>query len=237
MFTKDLIQAISNWQRGWSGGEKQELADALKHEAISLPDCYKTADIPCYRRMDLSGKHLNQMGLTLQLKESISSWTTSREIALKFKDIPKFGEALGTVFEILPPRGSVIINLPALFAEKDFLHAVSRYEGEIDEFDRGIGLFGDTEKEVIIELGELPLTSVVAWGGHSSSQEALDSMMYSVATIINGRPPSDEEFDLLVDQMKKDGIIAGAQWISGENGVARIADKLMYHANRLNKHI
>lgn len=237
MFTKDLIQAISNWQRGWACGEKQGLANALKHQTESLPECYKTVGTPCYRRIDLSGKHLNQMGLTLQLKESISSWTTSKDIALDFNRIPKFGEPQGTIFAILPPKGSVIINIPALFAEKQFHKAVSLYEGEIDEFERGIGLFRDTEQEIIIELEEVHLTSVFAWGGHSSSQETLESMMYSVATFIYGRPPSNDEFVRLVDQMKTDGVNAGPQWVSDENAVARIASRLVHHAHRLSMNI
>jgi hypothetical protein len=70
--------------------------------------------------------------------------------------VPPQGQGYqGVIFMLPPGAGTVILNLGLLFSDKDFQEAVLRHRDEIMGFGAGIGKYGASQSEVIIELDRL----------------------------------------------------------------------------------
>jgi len=123
MFTKELIQAISNWQQGGDTKLKQSREATLKAEAEKLPKEFRQP-ANCFRKIALNGRSLMYLGTHIQLSEMISSWTLDVEVAKKFKRGVPSGPWQGVIFSTTPAPSEVILNLPSLFANDDFCTAV-----------------------------------------------------------------------------------------------------------------
>lgn len=78
-----------------------------------------------------------------------------------------------TVTALVPPPGSVVLNLVALYADPDFWAAVNAHQAEIAGFHDGIGAWRATQSEVVLELGSLGPAMVYSYGGYSANKEAL----------------------------------------------------------------
>ena len=64
-FSLSLIQAINDWQSSGLQGTKSKYAQILKSEAVSLEARLKSPQVVCYRRIDLSGGFLFDLGLNM----------------------------------------------------------------------------------------------------------------------------------------------------------------------------
>ena len=172
MFTKELIQAISDWQRGGDAKQKRKRGEKLKIQAQSLPAQYKETTQPCFRQIALKGRNLMDLGNQYQIAETISSWTKSLDVAKDFKGgVPSPGDYVGIMFSITPTANMVILDLTSLFADSDFVLFLDQVKNEIVGYNDGIGRWKNTQEEVIIETSHLPLGSIHAWGGFSSPVE------------------------------------------------------------------
>lgn len=229
MFTQELIQTISDWQRGGSAKQKAKRAAALKIEAEKLPADFKQVPGPCYRQIALDGSHLMHMGTHFRLSESTSSWTQSEGVAREFKGgVPPPGDYQGVIFSITPDQDSVILNLTSLFENKDFVATVEKNKGNIQAFGDGMGRYGKSQEEVILELDELPLDALIAWGGFSSPEHRLAKMYF-------GQEPNGVQIQEFRVLMKKAGHIIGPYWLFTKDAVERISEKLKLHAEQLSK--
>jgi hypothetical protein len=225
MFTKNLIQAISNWQRGGDAKLKQARGAALKTEAEKLPKEFRQP-AKCFRKIALDGHSLMYMGTYYQLSETVSSWTKSQDVAKAFKRGVPPAPWQGVIFSITPAAESVILDLSSLFANAEFCAAVQQHKSSIEAFEHGIGRYGDSQQEVVLELGKLPLDSLVAWGGYTSPELRLAEMYF-------GDKPTEVQMAEFRDLMKKAGHQIGAYWMFTPEAVARISEKLKHHAARL----
>src|SRR5260370_975565 len=98
MFTRDLIQAVSDWQRGGSPRQKAARGLKLKAEAATLPDQFRQCSSSCFRQIALPKGSVWQLADTLELPETISSWTVSLDVARTFKNgVPPPGSQ-GVIF-------------------------------------------------------------------------------------------------------------------------------------------
>jgi hypothetical protein len=162
-----LLQALSDWQRG-GVHNKTTRGVILKKIATSLPPQLTTTRLCCFRRIDLSATKLGVFCDQLKLTETISSWTFDLTVITRlWGGEPEPGyEAL--VFALFPHPSSVILNIAALYRDSAFREACDRHRADIWDFDLGIGWYGDSQQEVILEVGRLDAQSVFAIGGYSN---------------------------------------------------------------------
>lgn len=229
MFTVELLQAISDWQRGGDAKQKKNRGEALKKVAQELPNKYKSISVDCYRQIALEKESVWNIGTKYQLSETISSWTTSLDIAKTFKGgVPPIGYQ-GVIFKINPTDNlEVIINLPELFKCDEFKKYLDLNKGKVNGYDKGIGLYENTQQEIVIYTEYLNLNSLFAWGGYSSPEMQLAKIWF-------GHHPSSEELEQFRDLMKREGCECGAHWLTTPDAVARVSEKLKFHGGRLSK--
>ena len=227
MFTKELVQAISDWQRGGCAAQKQRRGERLKQAASSIPAVFRKTDGECYRQIALDEPNLRNLGTSLQLPEAISAWTEDEAVARDFKGggPPQRGGYTGVIFRVCPKQENVVINLNRLLRDADFLECIEKWKHSIDGFSVGFGRYGNTQKEVVLELSELPLDSIHAWGGFSSTREQLKGMVESSF----GNEISDARFDELFAAA---GIQIGQYWMKTPDAIFRLGESLKLHANR-----
>lgn len=223
MFTKELIQAISDWQRGGSQIQKRRRGQVLKQQAAKLPGKYKTPT-RCFRQIALKNEGLQHLGTQYQLPETISAWTKSENVARDFKGgVPQPGEYLAVIFSLTPKREDIIVDIDALFTEPDFVQAVEQHSKKIDGFGFGMGRYGNSQYEVVIEMDRVPLNTLYAWGGYSSSLESLAGKLI-------GHAPNEGELNVIKNLMEHLGIKPGAYWLTTPEALARMEQRLIFQA-------
>lgn len=224
-FTKNCVQAVNDWQRGGDHRQKVRRGEKLKQEALSLPAEFRTCEALCFRQEAHSKDRVWQLLANNKLPETIAAWTTDLAVAKDFKGGVPPHDLLGVIFSLWPPAGSVVVNLTALYGDSDFLEAVRKFEPEIISFSDGIGKYGNTQQEVVLELESLTAHEILFYGGYSSSRDRLR---------IDGRMPTPEElaeFDALCAEA---GVALGPWWLS-EDGTRKVLARMEPHIARLRK--
>jgi len=210
-FNIELIQAINDWQASGFGDNKKRIVDEILKHSQSVPEKYKTLPSPCYRRVDLTGKHNLQIGLKLSLPEAESSWSFDKEVAKTFKSGVPPKNYTGVIFKIMPAdkHFKVILNFDALFSDKDFVETCEKYKHYISNYEEGIERFENSEKEIILVVEELKIEQIWAYGGFSSSKEELAKKYF-------GYKPNKDEKRFFENQLNTKGIKLGGRWVTGE---------------------
>lgn len=222
-FSIELLQAINDWQID----STSKRAQALKNVAYNLPERYRSASQLCFRRISLEGKYLMKLGTSYKLSEKISSWTFDLEFTKKFKHgVPPHGYQ-GVVFEYKPNREEIILNLHALYSDEFFKAFVKANQKDVKNFSKGIGKYGNSQSEIILDVEFLPLNAIRLWGGYSSDESNLALKYYDRIKISLAKR---KQFKRL---MKKANVKCGPRWLEGEDAVRRVNGKLSYHAERL----
>ena len=229
MFSTDLLQAISDWQRGGDAKQKAKRGKALKEAAISLPEKFRSISSNCYRQLALEKSSVWNIGTKYQLSETISSWTTSLDVSKRFKGgVPPVGYQ-GVIFKITPSDAvEVIVNLYELFLCEEFNDFVDENKDKINGFHNGTGKYGNSQLEVVVSTEYLNLSTLFAWGGNTSSETDL-------AQIYFGHKANEEELELFRDLMNQAGHICGEYWLTTPDAVSRVSEKLKKHGKRLSE--
>lgn len=183
----------------------------------------------CYRQLSLDPKHVWVLGAKLQLDEAISSWTTSLQVAESFKGgVPPPGWQ-GVIIETNPEPKAVVANLSALFDSPEFVDAVDREKPNVIGYHDGIGKYGATQQEVVLELPTIPLAWVSAAGGCSSTKEELARLFF-------GREPSADDirdFDARLAQSSK---TLGPVWLRGPGMARALATMVKFVEKNAHRH-
>lgn len=226
-YSVELIQAISDWQRGGSSAQKQKRGAMLKKLAGTLPKRFRETTDRCYRQIALTEGHMRRVGTKYELLESISGWTKCERVAREFKGgVPTKGGYQGVIFSVIPTEGQVIIDIAALFADEGFNAAIEDHQGSIKGFHNGIGRYRGSQQEVVLELECVPLAALYAWGGYSSSSNDLAEMFF-------GHSPTPEEWTTFRQLMARTGVTSGARWLTTPDAVVRVNERLKYEAERV----
>ena len=225
MFSKKLLQAINDWQRGGSPKQKKKRGNELKILCSALPEKFKKCHLVTYRQIALEKGILWKLADELFLPETISGWTSSLNVAREFKGgVPPAG-IQGVIFALLPQKEKIIVNLDLLYRDKAFLEAIEDYRTDIDYFYDGIGRYNNTQSEIIIEINKVNLTDICELGGFSGTREELIREMY-------GPNPSQQQILEFDRALKKTGEKLGACWI-GNAAKDRVIKKIMNEMPRL----
>ena len=228
MFNLELLQAINDWQRGGDSKQKTKRAKTLKIKAQDLPIKFKQVKNDSYRQLALDKKSVWQVGTIYKLDETISAWTEDINVAKNFKGgVPPEGWQ-GVIFKIKPDNGEIILNLNTLFNEPEFQKAIALNKNNIIGYHKGIGKYKNTQKEVIIETDSLPIGSIYAWSGYSSSEDKIAEMFY-------GRKPTKGELNQFKKRLKHCNATLGPRWLTNPEAVLNASTFLKLNAKRLAK--
>lgn len=218
-FTKELIQAINDWQRCESVDEKLVLGEKLGYESAKLPIYFREFATPLYRKEIHEARRLWQLLAENQLPEKFSAWTTRLDFAKKFKgDVPK-RNLQGIIFKIdqrlLENKGEVVINLDRLYNCREFNAAVDEHKHAIDLFNEGIEKCRNSETEVVIKIDYIDIKFVYSLGGFSSSRYNLYNKNY-------GHAPSDKELMRFDESCRMIELPKNGDWWLSEKGTQNI---------------
>ncbi|MGL6475242.1 hypothetical protein ACSZNN_09960 [Aeromonas hydrophila] len=231
MYTVELLKAISDWQKGGYPELKKKRGIALLKAAENLPKVFREINSSCYRKLNLDKRSVWDLGTKYLLDETISSWTTSLDVAKEFKGgVPPVGSQ-GAIFVIEPAdEYQVIVNLELLFGCEDFLRFVDENKHKVNGYSKGMGKYKNSQKEVIINTTYINMDSIVALGGYSSSDFELASQYYK-------HTPNKAEMESFYVLMKKAGCESGKHWLTTPAAIKRVVDKYKYHGARLSSTI
>ena len=225
-FTCELVQAVFDWQRGGSHDQKVKRGECLKAAAATLPEAFRVCTGSCFRQEAHEKDRVWQLLADNHLPETIASWTTDIGVAKAFKGgVPPPG-LHGVIFKITPPKNSVVLNLTALNANPAFQAVVETHKANIAGYRDGLGRWQDSQREVVLELGNLAQASVYSYGGFSSDRETLVELRL-------GRKPTPEDLAEFDELAKKAGITAGGEWWLSESGTQAVLNRMQPHIARL----
>ncbi len=188
-FPLSLLQAVNDVQRGHSSArQRQRRSEALKNEAAKLDIRYRRCGLICFRQIALKKGETSLWELMAKdrLPELISSWTIDLDFAMKLKGGVPPEEWQGIIFCILPKPDQVVAKLHALYADQDFQNAVKRLKPQITAFYDGIGKYGPSQSEVVLEIESVRPDDVYTMGGYSSDKATL-------ACLLLGHSPTPAE--------------------------------------------
>jgi hypothetical protein len=232
-FPLSLIQAISDWQRGGDANQNKKRGQKLKEECSSLSEKYRMCSLCVFRQVSLPKSGVWSLIGEDRLPEKISSWTLNLELAKAFKGgVPPEGQGYqGVILCVLPPPGSVIVNLCELYKDSDFTAALEEHKGSIIGFSDGAGRYGNEQSEVVLEVASVAQRDIYSLGGHSSP---FDELVDEVAKLIHGRAATQEERVALMLKVGHVGSEAGPRWLNQE-ATQRVVTKVRPHTERLKK--
>ena len=222
-FSRDCVQAVNDWQRGGDHRQKIRRGEKLRQELLALPEAFRTCTQQCFRQEAHPKGRVWQLLADECLPETIAAWTTDLAVAKHFKGGVPPHDLQGVIFALVPPAGSVVANLAALYADTDFLTAVEEFKSDILGFADGIDKYGSSQHEVVLELGSLTTAEICSYGGYSSSRDRLR---------IDGRVPTQDElaeFDALCAEA---GVALGPWWLT-EAGTCKVLARMNPHIVRL----
>jgi hypothetical protein len=98
------------------------------------------------------------------LPEAISSWTTSRQVAERFRQEDLDREKVLMIFARHPASDDIIIDLSAVYADPDFMDTVRATSVRLDRTFRGIERWQDTQKEVVLKETTIANDEIVSLG-------------------------------------------------------------------------
>lgn len=227
MFSVELLQAINDWQRGGDAPTKRRRGERLKSLAASLPPRFREVAAPCYRRLALAKGPVFDLGERLALPEAISAWTLDLNVAKEFKDgVPEPGWH-GVIFQLSPEPGQVVVNLDAVYSDPGFVTECELRKREVTDYPAGIGRYGNSQREVLIEVPEITIDSVIALGGFAP-QSHIDSLVQECLD----RPLSEDEARAFEDATAHARGLPGDWWLMGD-GKDRVVAKWKQEAQRL----
>ncbi len=220
-FTPDLLQAISDWQRGGDSKQVKKRGEKLKALCAGLPDEYRSVPSACFRQLALQKASVWDLVAMDFLPERISSWTLDSEVAKAFKGgVPPDGWQ-GVVLSIKAPPNGVIVNLWKLYETREFLDELDHHKHAISGFSEGAGRYRGTQCEIVLEVDAVSQEDIYSLGGYSSR---FDDLVRQAAEIIYGRAPTPAEVAELEWKSEHLRATAGPRWL-GYDGTKRVLQR------------
>lgn len=152
VFTDGLLDALGAWQRGWREDMdlKKPIEEKLVAEAAKLPNRFRQVPDACYRKRFLYKGDMESLIMFGGLDDGVSSWTVDRAFAKDFKGWVRPDAVTASYFEHKPDAGEVIVNFPALWADKEFVQAAEDYRDRGGKEAAPLFNFADKQGEVVL---------------------------------------------------------------------------------------
>lgn len=211
-FTLELLQAVSDWQRGGDPKQNARRGQRLKTLCADLPDEYRSSPSACFRQIALTKPSVWDLIAEDFLPEKVSSWTFDAEVAKSFKrGVPPPGDWQGVILSIKAPPNGVIVNLWQLYRNPQFLDALDRHKASIDGYAEGAGRYRDSQYEIVLEVESVTQADIYSLGGYSSR---FDDLLLQAALTIYERPPTPAEAAHLEWKCEQLRDTAGPRWLA-----------------------
>lgn len=220
-FTVELLQTINDWQAGaidkkingnYHPTKKRDIGNKLKNYVENIPAKFRTYNGVCYRKFHSSDNL--KLGLEEIINEKYSSWTSNYKIAKSDNFLQKEYNTkhIGIIYKkkVTVSDNCVLLNLEALYTDIDFCNACDTYKEHIEDFDEGIGKYGDSQHEIILIDTNFSIDDIVAYRGKGNNSEKF---------IQNYFPNISKEEK---QYLKNYPNINKKKWIDGENAVCRL---------------
>ncbi len=218
IFTLEAVQAINDWQSGGDHSQKVRRGLRLKEVCAELPEAFRKCDVPCFRQEAHEKERVWALLAEGCLSETIASWTTELCIAQQFKGgVPPEG-LQGVIFKLTPPQESIVVNLVKVYSEPSFLEACERHRHQVTGFQNGIGKYGSSQHEVVVEIGNLSPEHVLQFGGFSGSRE-------QIAELHLMRQPTAEDLEEFDRLCAINGTNLGPWWLA-ESGTRAVLQRM-----------
>lgn len=151
-FSDSLFSAIGGWQNGWREiqSRREELANTLKAEAVSLPPEFRCAEGPCYRKRFIHKGELVDLILKNERDEGITSWTTDAKFAERFKGLIRPDAVSAAIFCHTPAPNEVVVNIGALWQSQEFIEAAEGFKKKNGTNSEALFHFRDAQGEVVL---------------------------------------------------------------------------------------
>lgn len=161
IYTDDLIDAIDDWQAG--SRDKARKAERLTAVTKHLPANYRTTPPEVFRQVRTNA----QLGIGIALDaipEFVSSWTSSLEIAQRFRECDRDRTKVLMIFRRQPVEGDVILDLNAVYADPDFMVTVRAVSARLGRSYKGIERWRGTQQEVVLRETVIANDEIVSLG-------------------------------------------------------------------------
>lgn len=155
-----FLGALGAWQEGWREQKDRRLAittelrAAIAELASPLP---VSSPLPlCYRKRYLTPNNPQNDGdfrtlvLAGRIDEGVASWTADKQFGEAFKDLIRDG-CVTALFEHRPQREEVVVDLLALWQDRDFAHDAEAYSREKGNNATAHVRMRDKQSELILD--------------------------------------------------------------------------------------
>jgi hypothetical protein len=215
----DRDQRLATGRRPQAEGAARKRAeDRLRPAAGPFPDLFAA----CFRQEAHEKDRIWQLLADGKLPETIAAWTVDMALAKSFKGgVPPEGHQ-GVIFALTPNPDQVTVNLVEVYAAPAFHMACEVHREAIAGFASGIGKYGNSQAEVVLEVETLGIDAIFSYGGFSSPVEQLAAEHYAAAAT----PAQLADF---AARLEAAGTETGAWWLSEagtRNVLARIVPRL-----------
>lgn len=185
LFPDGLVRAIDNWQAG--SKDKARKARRLHDWSRDLPLHYREAPVLVFRQVRVNAQL--SMGVAAgAIPEAVSSWTTSMEVARRFREEDQDRNKIIMIFARRPTTLDVILNLNAIYAEVDFLDTVAATSERLGRRFAGIERWQGTQNEVVLKETTIRNDEIVSLGAFRQLNDVVP-----VFDRLDPNAPSDDE--------------------------------------------
>lgn len=217
LYPDDLIRAINDWQAG--SKDKERKTRKLREASRQLPARYREAPEVVYRQVRANAELA--VGVAMDaIPDEVSSWTTSKDIAQRFREHDLDREKVLMIFARHPTRDDIILNLNAIYADAEFMVTVEAAEARLNRQFSAIRKWKGSQQEVVLEETVVGNDEIVALGAFRRLDDAVP--------MIGDRDPSapsDDEIFLKLTGRRTDEHF----WVppdSAGDGVRNAAEKI-----------
>jgi hypothetical protein len=217
-YPEGLIRAIDSWQLG--SKDKARKARRLRDLSRALPDNYREAPKEVFRQVRTTAPLLG-MGIALDvIPETVSSWTTSLEVAKRFREEDQDRRKAMIIFARRPEPKDIILNLNPLYADGDFLDTVEATAKRLGKPFRGIDRWRDRQKEVVLKETVIGNDEIVTLGAFRQ----LSDVVPLVGSRDVDAPSDDQIFKMLVHRPTNEHFWTSPE--SADNGIRNAAERI-----------
>jgi hypothetical protein len=188
MFSLELVQAVSDWQRSPGEDIKIRRGERLKQVMATLPPYFREWDQPCFRQETHKPDRTFQVLIDDKLPETIAGLGLDLNIVKTFKGGVSYDDR-SIILWIVPPASGVVANLDRLFSDPDFQNALALHGPNVSYFHNGAGKYLNSQREVVLELGSLGQANILSYGGYGGTLDQLKEAF----VLEHGRTPNGAE--------------------------------------------
>lgn len=224
-----FLAALGAWQNGWQEDRTRRLriTEELQAAIGELPSPLPTRSDPplCYRKRFLKPRNpendteMTDLVLNGQIHDGVASWSTDSNFWRLFKNALRDGY-ITAVFAYQPAAQDIIVDIPFLWEDPDFVAAVKAYRMNGGNHALALERFRDTQAELVLNV-PLMRDEICGFAGPVGTYDQLFETAGAT---------TEEAQDSIWEKLTAEGIFPGqARFLSAEqaqNVLQRTQDRM-----------